>query len=168
MSRIGLFYGKNANTTVEVAKKIRAALGDVAVELMPIEDAWKEDFEACDHLIVGASTWFDGELPNYWDEVLPLFKTLRFKGKKVAIFGLGDQENYPDNFVDGMGYLAKAFENAGATLVGDTAVEGYHFNNSEAVRDGRFVGLVLDEDNQAELTEGRIKAWAEQLKKALG
>lgn len=168
MSRIGLFYGKNANTTAEAAKKIRAAMGAVAVELMPIEDAWKDDFETCDHLIVGASTWFDGELPDYWDEVLPLFKALNLKGKKVAIFGLGDQENYPDNFVDGMGYLAKAFEAAGADLVGDTALEGYVFNKSEAVRGGRFVGLVLDEDNQPELSEGRIKAWTEQLKKVLG
>lgn len=133
MSRIGLFYGKNANTTAEAARKIRAAMGDVAVELLPIEDAWKEDFEACDSLIVGASTWFDGELPDYWDEVLPLFKTINLKGKKVAIFGLGDQVNYPDNFVDGMGYLAKAFESAGAILVGETAVEGYTFHQSAAV-----------------------------------
>ncbi len=168
MSRIGLFYGKNTNTSAETARKIRAAMGDVAVELMSIEDAWKEDFEACDSLIVGASTWFDGELPDYWDEVLPLFKTLNLNGKKVAVFGLGDQVNYPDNFVDGMGLLAKAFENAGATLVGETIVEGYSFHTSEAVRDGHFVGLVLDEDNQPELSEGRIKAWAEQLKKVLG
>ncbi|OPZ99786.1 MAG: Flavodoxin [Bacteroidetes bacterium ADurb.Bin416] len=167
MSRIGLFYGKNANTTAEAAKKIRAAMGDVAVELMPIEEAWKEDFETCDSLIVGASTWFDGELPDYWDEVLPLFKTLNLKGKKVAIFGLGDQLNYPDNFVDGMGYLATAFESAGAVLVGDTADEGYDYHQSKAVRNGRFVGLVLDEDNQPALSEERIKGWAEKLKKAL-
>lgn len=167
MSKIGLFYGKNARTSAETAKKIRAAFGETAVDLMPIEDAWKEDFEACDALIVGAATWFDGELPVYWDEVLPLFKEVNLKGKKVAIFGLGDQVNYPDNFVDGMGHLAKAFESAGAILVGDTAVDGYTFNASQAIRDGRFVGLVLDEHNQPELSASRIKAWVAQVKKAL-
>lgn len=48
-------------------------------------------------MIVGASTWFDGELPTYWDELVPELESLDLKGKKVAIFGLGDQKNYPDN-----------------------------------------------------------------------
>ena len=65
-------------------------------------------------MIVGASTWFDGELPTYWDELVPELESLDLKGKKVAIFGLGDQKNYPDNFVDGMGILADAFQKAGA------------------------------------------------------
>jgi flavodoxin I len=36
------------------------------------------------------------------------------------------------------------------------------------VRDGKFVGLALDEDNQSELTAGRIEAWATQLKTVFG
>nr|MBA3924398.1 flavodoxin FldA [Nostocaceae cyanobacterium] len=39
---------------------------------------------------------------------------------------------------------------------------------SKAVRDGKFVGLALDEDNQSELTAERIKAWAAQLKGEFG
>ena len=31
---------------------------------------------------------------------------LDLSGKKVAVFGLGDQEAYPDTFVDGLGILA--------------------------------------------------------------
>ena len=30
--------------------------------------------------------------------------------------------------------------------------------------DGKFCGLALDEDNEDDKTEGRIKAWVEQLK----
>lgn len=43
------------------------------------------------------------------------------------------------------------FEKFGATIVGDFPVEGYDFEHSPAVRDGKFVGLPIDEVNQSEL-----------------
>ena len=73
------------------------------IEVVPIEHAWQNDFAAYDCFIVGASTWVDGELPTYWDELLPELRTMKLKGKKVAIFGLGDQIRYPENFADGIG-----------------------------------------------------------------
>ena len=145
-----------------VAKKIQKELGD-AVEIVSVENAWQNDFEAYDHLIVGASTWFDGELPTYWDELLPELRTLQLKGKKVAIFGLGDQAKYPDNFVDGMGILADVFEEDGATLVGFTSTEGYKFNKSRALRGNQWCGLVIDLDNQAELTDKRVREWCKEI-----
>lgn len=163
MKKIGLIYASGAGKTASVAEKIQKELGD-AVEVVPVESAWENDFEAYDHLIVGASTWFDGELPTYWDELLPELQTLRLKGKKVAIFGLGDQVKYPDNFVDGMGMLADVFEKDGATLVGFTPIEGYSFNESRALRGDKWCGLVIDLDNQQELTDKRVKEWCKQIK----
>ena len=52
---------------------------------------------------------------------------MKLKGKKVAIFGLGDQIRYPENFADGIGLLAEVFEGDEATLVGFTSSEGYTF-----------------------------------------
>ena len=95
------------------------------IKVVPIEQAWQNDFAAYDCFIVGASTWFDGELPTYWDELLPELRTMDLKGKKVAIFGLGDQVRYPENFADGIGLLAEVFEEDGAALVGFTSSEGY-------------------------------------------
>jgi flavodoxin fldA len=89
---------------------------------------------------------------------------LDLKGKKVAIFGLGDQKNYPDNFVDGMGILADAFQKAGAELVGFTSTDGYTFNQSRAVRGEKFCGLVIDQENQAQLTSKRIADWCKLIK----
>ena len=97
--------------------------GVKVIEVVLIEKAWQNDFQVYDNMIVGASTWFDGELPTYWDELVPELESLDLKGKKVAIFGLGDQKNYPDNFVDGMGILADAFQKAGAELVGFTSTD---------------------------------------------
>lgn len=169
MKKIGLFYAAKAEKTSQVAEKIREVMGKEEVEAVSIEDAWKKDFEGYEHLIVGASTWFDGELPTYWDELMPEVQTLKFKGKKVALFGLGDQVHYADNFVDGLGILGEAFEQAGATLVGFTSTEGYAFNRSRALRSdssgsSKWCGLVIDLENQSELTDQRIKEWCKQVK----
>ncbi len=165
MKRIGLFYGKHTVKTAKIAKKIQDAFGDVEIELVSIEEAWQKDFESFDCLIAGTSTWFDGELPSYWDEIIPVLSTLDLKDKKVAIFGLGDQVNYPDNFVDGIGILAKTFESVGAKLVGTTSMQGYLFNQSQAMNGDRFAGLAIDIENQPDKTDERIRNWVEELKK---
>ena len=165
MKKTGIFYSKNAVITSEAAKKIQDAFGDFRIEVVPVETAWQKDFERFDNIIAGASTWFDGELPAYWDELIPELNTLNLKGRKVAIFGIGNQADYPENFVDGIRILADAFEVAGARLVGQTSVEGYSFERSRAVVDGQFLGLVLDIESQPEKTDQRIRLWVETLKK---
>jgi len=165
MKKIGLFYGTSTNKTAGIAQQIQAAFGEADLDIVPIESAWQEEFLAYSYLIVGTSTWFDGELPTYWDEIIPELTSLELKDKKVAIFGLGDQVNYPDNFVDGIGLLAEAFESTGAQLVGLTSTDGYSFNHSQALKDGKLLGLALDVENQPEQTEKRIRDWVDQLKK---
>jgi len=165
MKKIGLFYGTSTTKTATIAKKVKEAFGSIKIDIIPVEDAWKKDFEGYDNIIVGVSTWFDGELPSYWDEVKPELESLSLKGKKVAVFGLGDQIKYPENFIDGVGILAETFESAGAQIVGLTSVEGYKFDNSRALRDNKFVGLAIDIENQSKKTDERVKNWVEQLKK---
>lgn len=46
--------------------------------------------------------------------------------------------------------------------------DGYDFNDSKAVRNGKFVGLAIDEDNQADLTESRVENWSTQVKSEFG
>lgn len=166
MKKIGIFYAAKADKTSWVAEKIQKEFG-ASAESVAIENAWQNDFEAYDNFIVGASTWFDGELPTYWDELLPELRTLQLKGKKVAIFGLGDQVKYPENFADGIGILAEVFENDGATLVGFTSIDGYSFERSRSLRDDKWCGLVIDIENQSEMTDKRIKDWCKQVKKSL-
>ena len=165
MKKIGLFYATSTVKTAEIAKKVQAAFGDAAISVVAIEEAWRKDFEGYDNIILGTSTWFDGELPTYWDEILPDLDDLKLKGKKVAIFGLGNQIDYPENFVDGIGLLAETFEAGGATIVGLTSTEGYTFEKSKALRGDKFLGLAIDIDTQADKTDKRISDWVAQLKK---
>lgn len=118
-------------------------------------------------IILGASTWYDGELPSYWEDFLPSLDNSSLAGKKIAIFGLGNQKGYPDNFGDAIGVFAEIFENKGAELIGFTSTNGYDFEASKALRGNKFAGLLIDEDIQSDLSPGRVKAWVKQIKKEL-
>lgn len=165
MKNIGLFYGSETVKTGKLAKKIQAAFGESEVELVAVETAWIDDFKSYQHIILGSSTWFDGELPDYWAELVPALEDIDMTGKKVAIFGLGDQVRYPENFADGVGILAQLFESNGAQICGLTSPEGYKYTRSKAYRDGAFLGLIIDIENQSSKTKERIEEWVEQLKK---
>ncbi len=165
MKKTGIFYSFNTKVTASIAEKIRDQFGDDQPEMINVEETGSEQLKSYENIICGVSTWFDGELPNYWDEFVPEIEETDLKGKKVAIFGPGDQENYPENFVDAMGILGNILEQQGAVLVGFTLLEGYEFEKSAAVREGKFIGLPIDEVNQAKMTGERVKKWVEQLKK---
>ena len=80
------------------------------------------------------------------------------------MFGLGDQKEYPESFVDGLGTLFCRLPDKSG-VVGYWPVEGYDYYFSLAEKDGKFVGLVIDDHTQKELTDKRVKAWVAQLKK---
>lgn len=86
------------------------------------------------------------------------------KEKKIAIFGYGDQETYADSFVDAIGEIYDTVKDKGCKVVGFTSTESYEYDCSTAEVDGKFVGLPLDEENQSNLTDERIKHWVEQLR----
>ena len=80
------------------------------------------------------------------------------------IVGLGDQGSYGDNFCDAAGELYDCFSAQGATMVGMTSPDDYDYSDSKALRDGQFCGLLCDEDNEYDKSEGRANDWVEQLK----
>merc|ERR1711865_71078 len=91
-----------------------------------------------------------------WDEFIHGdLAGLDLKGKKVAIFGLGDQGGYGDNFCDAMDELMTCFKGSGADIVGSWSTDGYDHMESKSVDGAKFVGLACDEDNQPEMSEDR-------------
>jgi flavodoxin I len=168
MSKIGLFYGTQTGNTELLAGAIQEALGgDSAVDMYDVADASTDDFSSYDILILGCPTWNIGELQSDWDGLLEELDAVDFQGKKVAYFGPGDQVGYSDNFQDAIGIIETAISKLGGTTIGYWPIEGYDFNESKAVRGDKFVGLALDDDNQPEMTDDRIKAWVQQLKSEL-
>jgi flavodoxin I len=169
MSQIGLFYGTQTGNTQTIAETIQKEFGgDSVVTLHDIADADMDDFDSYQCIIIGCPTWNVGELQADWEGVYDELDTVDFSGKKVAYFGPGDQVGYADNFQDAIGILEEKISERGGTTVGHWPTEGYEFNESKAVKNGKFVGLALDEDNQSELTDQRIKNWVSQLKSEFG
>ena len=82
-------------------------------------------------------------------------------------YGLGNQEKYPDRFASSLYELYELFTNCGATIIGDWSTEGYEYEFSKAEVDGRFVGLVIDNNSQGMLTEERLDVWIEYVKPGL-
>lgn len=162
---IGIFYGSSTGNTKDVSVKLQEVLGG---DLHNITDVDAETIAGYDSIVFATSTWGAGDLQDDWEDFFPNLDDIDFSGKKVAIMGLGDQENYGDTFVDGMAVLAEKVEEQGGTIVGSTSTDGYEYDNSEAEKDGKFIGLVIDEDNQSDLTDGRLKEWASDLKVAFG
>ena len=168
MGKIGLFFGSDTGCTEVIVHKTVEILGENIVDLYDMS-ANKDVSTFYNHesIIIGVPTWYDGDLQSDWLEFYDDFKTIDFTGKKVAIFGLGDQYGYGEYFVDGIGILGEVVMENGGQLIGATSTEGFDYDESKAefAHEGEtyFMGLALDEDNQSDLTEERLIPWLEQI-----
>jgi len=165
MPNIGLFFDTDTGNTRKVAKMIKKLFDDEQIELKNIIKVEPEDFEKYSAYIIGTPTLGDGELPDNFNEFFPNLDDIDFSGKTIALYGLGDQEEYGHEFVDAMGILYEKFEDQGASFIGSWPTDGYEYTVSRAENDdGDFVGLVLDQDNQSDQTKERVENWIEQIK----
>lgn len=164
MEKIGLFYGSTSGKTKEVADQIKAAFGEKAIDVFDIKDVNPTDILNYSNLIFGTSAWGVGDMQDDWETFIDDIVELDFSEKKIALYGLGDQDEYPGSFVDGLGTLYCRMPNKGS-VIGYTSTEGYQYYFSSAEKEGKFVGLAIDQENQSALTSNRVKKWVTQLKK---
>lgn len=163
---IGVYFGSSNGNTEHVAGLVAQALSALSGLPVAAVDIRKVGMSALGGhrlLVLGCSTWDDGELQYDWVDRHPDFGALDLGGVQVALFGCGDQYGYPDTFQDALGILAATARARGAHVVGRVPTEGYEFSASRAVEDDQFLGLPLDEDNQPELTADRVQRWVAQL-----
>uniref|UniRef100_A0AB33JEI8 Flavodoxin n=4 Tax=unclassified Prevotella TaxID=2638335 RepID=A0AB33JEI8_9BACT len=164
MKKTIVIYGSSTGTCQSIAESVASKLGVESVDVANLtEDVLKEN----DNLLLGTSTWGSGELQDDWYDGLKTLKAVDLAGKTVAIFGCGDSESYGDTFCSGMKELFDAAQDAGATVVGSVSTDGYTFDDSDAVVDGQFVGLALDDVNEDDKTGSRVDAWLEAIKPSL-
>merc|ERR1719384_2426506 len=161
-----VYYGTSTGNTETIAEYIASAAG---LEASDIADAKDDAIGGDASLIMGAPTWHTGaddqRSGTGWDDWLyDNLPNIDLNGKKVAIFGCGDQASYAEYYCDAAGELYDQLTAAGATVYGKTSTDGYDHEESKAIVDGSFIGLMCDEDNQSDLSEERANAWVEQLK----
>ena len=163
MANIGIFFGSTEGNTERVVNQIKDLFGDDA-ELHNVNSASSEDMQPYQNLILACPTWEIGQLQEDWDAFIDQIEEVDYNGKKVTYLGLGDADGYPDTFLDAMGIIHDRIKEKGATFVGQWPTEGYNFSASKGVVGGKFLGLGIDEDNQKDLTAGRVEKWVTQLK----
>jgi len=161
MNTIGLIYGSDTGMTEEITNTIVDEWTLSDIEVFEASHVQNNDIKSFDILFLGLSTWYDGDLQSDWENYFKKFKELDFTNKKVALYGLGDQYGYGEYFIDGVGILAKVVLENGGEIIGHWPTEGYDYEISKAEIEGEnlFYGLAIDEDNQPELTNERVKEW---------
>lgn len=172
MKKIGIFYWPLKGNVERTAKVLADKFDGYTVDINSLDTIVSDDLNQYDYLIfgnstVGASHWEDATEDNKW---YIMFHDLEkhnvdFGGKKVALFSLGDQVNYPHNFVDSLELIYSHIKNHNTNVVGFWPNEFYDFYESKALKDGEFPGLVLDLDNQEGTLEPYTTKWVEMLKK---
>ena len=156
MSKTIVVYGSTTGTCESIAQTLGDQLG---AEVINVSDLTANQLAEADNIVLGTSTWGAGELQDDWYDGVNVVKSANLSGKRVALFGCGDSASYSDTFCGGMKELYDAGVAAGATVVGAVPTDGYTFDDSDAVVDGQFVGLALDDVNEDDKTSERISAW---------
>ncbi|MCX6074833.1 MAG: flavodoxin [Campylobacterales bacterium] len=170
MAKIGIFFGSSSGVTRKAAELLEEQFSDV--ELIDMEEDYDdiEQFDAFDILLIGSSTWGQGDVQRDW--VDPLYELDNehpdFSGKKVAFFGAGDQKTHGEHFLSALGKMHDLFVSLGAKSYGFIPVSGYEYKFSLAEKEGKLCGLGIDDVNQDDLTQERVIAWANQLKNEMG
>ena len=162
---IGLFFGSSTCYTQMAAEQIAAALPGFRVEIHDIAHTALRTANQYQRLILGIPTWDYGELQEDWERVWPDLTEVDWSDKVVALYGLGDQDGYPEWFQDALGYLSTRITQLGATTIGLWPAQGYRFTHSRGLTpDGQhFLGLALDEASEFELSPARIRVWCGQI-----
>ncbi|MCS5422043.1 MULTISPECIES: flavodoxin [Psychrilyobacter] len=162
MKKIGLFYGTTGGRTTGVVDEFDFNLRD-DVEIFDVANGI-EKIKEFENLILVTPSYGFGELEAHWEAVIEDFKKIDLSGKTLALVGLGSQTTFGESFVGALEVLYKIIIKNGGKVIGLTSTDGYHFEECEAIVEGKFMGLVLDEENQDDMTPDRIYEWLEVIK----
>jgi len=172
MKTLGIIYWPKKGSVELNAKRIHTEWGEESAELISLRDIEPDGLLNFSYLIfgcstVGAESWRDAYTGNPWNTFFVKMNRahIDLQGRKAALYGLGDQILYPEHYVDEMARIGSELKSHGAVIVGQWPAVGYEHTGSKALKDGSFLGLALDEHNQAELSMERIHAWIRDLKK---
>lgn len=168
MKKTGIFYGSTTGVTESIAEQIASKLGIPQTDTYNVRNTDVDITENYEVLILGSSTWGAGDLQDDWYDFLDKLSTCNLNSKTIALFGCGDGNSFGGTFCDAVGTIYEKLQDTGCTFIGHVKTDGYEYDTSTAeINSGEFIGLLIDENNQADQTENRINAWTEEVRKSL-
>lgn len=166
--KTGIFYGTTTGTTQSVAERIAETLGVPSTDLHNVSETDAGTVQKYECLLLGSSTWGYGELQDDWYGFLDALKKQPLNGKKVGLFGCGNSVTYSDTFCNAVGEIYDVLSGSGVLFIGAYAPEDYDVTDSGICRDGKFIGLAVDEDNEANKTKSRLERWIAAIREEIG
>jgi flavodoxin I len=163
MNSTTIIFGSTTGMTEDIAMRIASQLNVSRENVYEVADITPEIISRYGVLLLGSSTWGSGELQDDWYRGVEVLKKSDLNGKKISFFGTGDSYSYPDTFCDALGLIYGEIRSSGALFTGRVDAADYTFDDSVSVADGQFVGLALDEVNEADKTDDRISRWIKSL-----
>ena len=121
MAKVVLIYGSTTDNTEMLSEHVAAGLerGMANVTVKNVTDANVKELTDYDAIVFGCSTWGEGDLQDDFVEFYDAMDGISLDGKKAAVFGPGDKEDYPDSFCTAVDILEETLEKHGAKLVAD-------------------------------------------------
>lgn len=163
MKKIGIFYGTNTGKTEAIVDEIEFNLRREDYKVINVKNGI-EKIKEFENIIMVTPSYGVGEPQEDWVRNLEKLKSIDFKDKRIALVGLGNQFAFGESFVGGMRVLYDIVSANNGIMVGFTSIEGYSFEESEAIIEDKFIGLALDENNQDDETPNRINKWINEIK----
>lgn len=126
MIKVIIVYGSTTGNTETLAKSVEKGLKSSGINVLvkSARETNPGELMDCDGIILGCSTWGDGELQ---DDFIPFEKgmeKIKLEGKKTACFGPGDSNIYPQ-FCKAVDILEEKLKKCGAKIVvGSLKIDG--------------------------------------------
>ncbi len=133
MKNAVIIFGSTTGSTEQVAETVSQNMVDYSVTTVNVTEATAALVADADLVVYGCSTWGYGELqddflPYYDDEMTSEL----LSGKKVAVFGCGDQESFEDVFCEAVELIKTKAQECGAEIVAELKVDGDPGDSEEA------------------------------------
>lgn len=167
--KVGIFYSTSTGNTEEIAGIIKEKLGDECPDdPKDIAESTASDLTSYDTVVIGAPTWNTGaddeRTGTDMDNFLYELDDVSLEGRAVACFGLGDSDSYREYFCDALEEVHDRMATTGAKMIGYVDTDYLDFDESKAVRNGKFLGLAVDNVNgDVSEVEEYIGKWCEQI-----
>ena len=76
MKKTGVFYGSSTGTCEELANQIAEKLGVSSTDVHSVDKMTADKIKEYEVLVLGTSTWGDGELQDDWYDGVKVLKSL--------------------------------------------------------------------------------------------
>jgi flavodoxin short chain len=122
MAKALIVFGSTTGNTETTAEQIGNILQEKGIEVVNknVVDARVSELgEGYDIVLLGSSTWGDGDI-EFQEDFEPFYEELGradLKGKKVAVFGCGDSSY--EHFCGAVDLLEEKMEDLGAKMIGE-------------------------------------------------